>query len=212
MAARRPVPEAATPFASWYVATGILLMLLGLFSMFAPAMAGLGYVRVLGGSLIAACIAHALAAFERSNAERVLMQVLVAAALGLGGLYLLLHPALGFGALSVSLGVCLCAAGAVDLVNYLNIRDEIASGWILASAAGALLLGTVICLVRARSSIWGLGTLLGVCLMTTGMSRVVFAHTASDVIRRPARYRSQLQRRAAKQRAARARPASRGGG
>jgi uncharacterized membrane protein HdeD (DUF308 family) len=78
------------------------------------------------------------------------------------------------------------AAGIFEIVAYFRLKSEAASGWMLFNGIVALLLGGIIWFHWPWSSVWALGTLVGVNLLVTGITRLMFALAGRGLIGRAA--------------------------
>jgi uncharacterized membrane protein HdeD (DUF308 family) len=173
MSTERPVLKSAKRFTGWYIAAAILFILLGLFAIAEPAVAGLGVAILVGWLLLFGGVAHFIATFEGGGAQRVLFHVLSAIVFVIGGLYLLMHPLMGLGTLTLLLAGVILAMGIFEIIAYFRHRDAAASGWLLFNGIVALLLGGLIWFHWPSSSIWAIGTLVGVNLLLTGFTRLM---------------------------------------
>lgn len=169
----RPLVKAAKRFTGWYIVAAVLFILLGLFAIIRPTAAGLGVALLVGWLLVFGGVGHFIAAFEGGGARRVILQILAGAAFVIGGLYLLMHPLLGLSSLTLLLAAVIIVAGICEIVAYFRHKGEQASGWMLFNGIVALLLGGIIWLHWPWSSAWALGTLVGVNLLMTGISRLM---------------------------------------
>jgi len=186
MATEGPVLKAARSFSGWLIVAAILFIVLGVFAIIEPAVAGLGVALLVGWLLIFGGVSHLISAFEGGGARRVLFQILAGIVFLLGGYYLLTHPLLALGTLTLLLAAVILVAGVCELVTYLRLKDEQASGWMLLNGVVALLLGGMIWLQWPSSSIWAIGTLVGVNLLLTGITRLMVGLTGRRLIRRAA--------------------------
>jgi len=177
MATQGPVLKAARRFSGWLIVAAILFIVLGVFAIIEPAVAGLGVALLVGWLLIFGGISHFISAFEGGGAKRVLFQFLI------GGYYLLTHPLLALGTLTLLLAAVILAAGVCEIVTYFRLRSEQASGWMLANGIVALVLGGMIWLQWPSSSVWAIGTLVGVNLLFTGITRLMVGLTGRRLIR-----------------------------
>ena len=75
------------------------------------------------------------------------------------------------------------AAGVCEIITYFRLRSEQASGWILFNGIVALILGALIWLHWPSSSVWAIGTLVGVNLLLTGITRLMVGLTGRRLIR-----------------------------
>jgi uncharacterized membrane protein HdeD (DUF308 family) len=183
MATERPVIEAARSFTGWYSLAGVLFILLGLFAIVEPATAAVGITLLFGWLLIFGGVAHFIATFRGGGAGRVLFQILSAVVFVLGGLYILTHPLLALGALTALLAVVILAEGIFDIITYFRLQREHPSGWMLLNGIVALLLGLLIWVHWPSSSAWAIGTLVGVNLLMTGVTRLMFGVAGRKLIK-----------------------------
>jgi uncharacterized membrane protein HdeD (DUF308 family) len=183
MATERPVIETARKFTVWYILAGVLFIVLGLFAIIEPATAAVGISFLLGWLLIFGGVAHVIATFKGGGAKRILFQLLSAIAFLLGGLYILTHPSLAIGTLTALLAIVIFAEGVFDIITYFRLKREHPSGWILLNGIVALILGGLISAQWPSSSAWAIGTLVGVTLLMTGISRLMFGLAGRRLIR-----------------------------
>jgi uncharacterized membrane protein HdeD (DUF308 family) len=183
MATEGPMLNGARRFSGWLIAAAILFIVLGAFAIIEPAVAGLGVALLVGWLLIFGGVSHFISAFEGGGARRVLFQILAGVVFLLGGYYLLNHPLLALGTLTLLLAAVILIEGVCEIVTYLRLRDEQASGWMLANGILALVLGGMIWLQWPSSSVWAIGTLVGVNLLFTGITRLMVGLTGRRLIR-----------------------------
>jgi uncharacterized membrane protein HdeD (DUF308 family) len=168
----------AKKITGWYIAAAVLFIVLGIFSIIEPGIAGLGVTLLVGWLLIFGSGAHFIAAFKGGGAKQVIFQVLVGIVYLIGGFYFLTHVIMGVGTLTLLLAVIILAEGVVELIAYFRMKSHGASGWLLLNGIITLLLGGLILFHWPSSSIWAIGTLLGVNLLMTGISRLMFGLAA----------------------------------
>jgi uncharacterized membrane protein HdeD (DUF308 family) len=94
------------------------------------------------------------------------------------------HPILGVGTLTLLLAAIILAEGVVELIAYFRMRGQGASGWLLLNGIITLLLGGLIWFHWPSSSIWAIGTIVGVNLLMTGISRLMFGLAARKLVAR----------------------------
>jgi uncharacterized membrane protein HdeD (DUF308 family) len=157
----------------WFIGIAVVFILLGMMAIIEPGVAGLAVTLLVGWLLIFGGGAHLVAAFSGGGAGRVIWQVLIGIVYIVGGLYFLTHPLLGLGTLTLLLGIVIVAEAVFELIAYFRSRGEHGSGWLLVNALITLLLGGLIWLQWPSSSVWAIGTLVGVNLLMTGFSRLM---------------------------------------
>jgi len=178
MATHNPGVTAARRFTGWYIAAAVLFIVLGFFAILEPAVAGLGVALLIGWLLVLGGIAHFISAFEGGGGRRVTLHVLAGILFVLVGLYLLMQPLLALGTLTLLLAAVILAAGLCEIIAYFRHRSAQASGWLLFNGIIALLLGGMIWFHWPSSSVWAIGTLVGVNLLLTGFSRLMLGLAA----------------------------------
>ena len=176
--------RAAKKFAGWYIVAAVLFILLGTFSIVEPAAAAFGVTVLVGWLLVFGGIAHLIAACAGRGAKRVIFQIVIGIAYLIGGRYSLTHPHLAIGTLTLLLGAVILTGGLVEILSYFRLKNQDASGWMLFNGIINLLLGGMILFHWPSSSIWAIGTLVGLTLLMTGMARLMFGLTAWKFVRR----------------------------
>ena len=178
-----PLNETARAFTSWYVLAGLLFIVLGLFAIIEPAMAAVGIALLLGWLLIFGAIAHLIGTFRGGGTQRVLFQILSAVVFGVGGIYIVTHPLLAITTLTMLLAVVILAEGVFDIITYFRLQRAHPSGWMLLNGIVALVLGGLIWAQWPSSSAWAIGTLVGVNLLMTGITRLMFGVAGRRIVR-----------------------------
>ena len=170
----------------WFIAVAVAFIILGIFAIAEPAIAGLAVAILVGWLLILAGVAHLSTAFSGGGAGRVIWQVILGIIYVLGGVYFLTHPLLGLGTLTLLLAVIILAEAALEFVAYFGTRRESGSVWLLINGLITLLLGGLIWVHWPSSSVWAIGTLVGVNLLMTGFSRLMLGMAARKLADRVA--------------------------
>jgi uncharacterized membrane protein HdeD (DUF308 family) len=183
MATQGPVLKAARNFSGWLIVAAILFIVLGAFAIIEPAVAGLGVALLVGWLLIFGGISHFVSAFEGGGAKRVIFQVLAGVLFVVGGYYFVTHPLMALSSLTLLLAALILAAGVCEIITYFRLKGEQASGWMLFNGIVALFLGALIWLHWPSSSVWAIGTLVGVNLLLTGVTRLMVGLTGRRLIR-----------------------------
>ena len=156
----------------WLIATAVLFMLMGIAAIVEPLVAGLAVTMLVGLLLIGGGVAHVLSIVRRDDGGTVWHL-----ALGLfyisSGLYFLSQPVIALGSLTLLLALVLFVETGVDLVAYSAQRREAGAVWLLVNACVTALLGTIFATGWPATSVWAIGTLVGINLLTTGVSRLM---------------------------------------
>jgi uncharacterized membrane protein HdeD (DUF308 family) len=169
---------------TWLIGTAIAFMVLGTMAILEPTIAGLALATLVGWLLIGSGIVHGLNAFRSESVTRAAGQVFVGLLYVISGLYFLAHPLIEFGALSVSLACVLFAEAVMDLVAWFSARRDEGSEWLLMNALTTAALSVVIFLFLPSISVAAIGTLLGLNLILSGVSRLMLGAAERSAARR----------------------------
>ena len=168
----------------WYVAAAVLFIVLGVIAIVEPAVAGLGVTLLVGWLLIFGGVAHLIGAFKGGGAKQVIFQILIGIVYVIGGLFCLTHPILAISTLTLVLASVILFEGVLEVVSYFRLKGENASSWLLLNGIVTLILGAMIWSRWPSSSIWAIGILVGVNLLITGVTRLMFGLAARKLIKR----------------------------
>ena len=169
-------PSAILRHAStWSILCGVLLIVLGVLAVGSPALAAVAVNAVLAWLVVLAGIVHLVLAFQAHGAGSLLWKLLVGVAYVLLGGYLMAHPALGVASLTLLLGSLFLVEGIFDIALFFQMRPVGGSRWVLMDGIITLVLGLLVYLQWPSSSNWAIGTLVGVSLIVTGVTRLMLS-------------------------------------
>jgi uncharacterized membrane protein HdeD (DUF308 family) len=175
--------ETAKKISGWYIGFAVLFILLGIFSIAEPMLAAVAVALLVGWLLIFGGFAHLVSAFGGGGTGRVIWQVLIGVVYLVGGFYFLTHPLLGVGTLTLVLAGIILAEGVFEIIAYFKTRTSGSSVWLLINGLITLFLGGLIWFHWPSSSVWAIGILLGVNLLMTGITRLMFGLAARKVVK-----------------------------
>ena len=171
-----PSPSSLVRHASgWSIAWGVLLIIFGVFAIASPLVAAVAVNAVIAWLIILAGAVHLIVGFHSHGAGSLIWKVLVGLAYILIGAYLLLHPLLGVATLTLLLASLFLIEGVLDLVLYFKVRPLHGAGWLLLDGVVTLLLSLLIWSHWPSSSAWAIGTLVGVSMIMSGVTRVMLS-------------------------------------
>ncbi len=175
--------ETAKKITGWFIGFAVLFIILGIVAIAEPMMAAVAVALLVGWLLIFGGVAHLVSAFGGGGAGRVIWQVLIGIVYLIGGCYFLSHTLMGVGTLTLLLAGIILAEGVFEIVAYVKTRNSGGSSWLLVNGLITLLLGGLIWFHWPSSSVWAIGTLLGVNLLITGISRLMWGLAARKLIK-----------------------------
>ena len=155
---------------------GVLMLICGFLAIGIPFASGIGVAIVIGWLLLISAVWHLLFGMRAGGVGGVLWQILLAIAYGAAGLMITLYPLAGLAWLTLVLAAFLLIEAVLEFVLFFNIRGRTkAAGWVLVDAIITLLLGILIWAQWPSSSGWAIGTLVGVSLIFSGISRLMLS-------------------------------------
>jgi len=154
---------------------GVGFIILGVLAVGSPALAAVAVNAVIAWLIVLAGMVHLSLAFYAHRAGSVLWKLLVGLAYIFFGIYLIAHPALGVASLTLVLALLFLVEGIFDIALFFQMRAIGGSSWILVDGIITLALGLMIYLRWPSSSNWAIGTLVGVSLIISGVTRLMLS-------------------------------------
>jgi uncharacterized membrane protein HdeD (DUF308 family) len=164
-----------TRSAGWSIFLGILLVLAGLFAIVVPFFAGVAASVFFGWLVLFGGVAHLVYAWSERGAGAILWQVLIGIVYVIAGLYMLVLPVAGVVALTLVLALYIAVEGIFELVIFSFLRRLRGAVWFLIDGLVSLLLAGLIFFGWPSSSLWAVGTLVGISLLVSGIARLTLA-------------------------------------
>lgn len=178
------------------VVVAILVILLGLLVIALPVVPSIGFVLGIGLVMIAAAAVHFVNTLRSSGIRQILWNLLVSLFYLVAGIYLVVHPVLGLAGLTLALSIFFLAKGIGDIVAYFSGSRTGLSGWVLLDGVVTLLLGMMIWSRWPVSSLWAVGTLVGVGILFSGVTRLMIVLASRRLMSSPGDRPSRGQRAA----------------
>jgi uncharacterized membrane protein HdeD (DUF308 family) len=165
------VRQASTLSIVW----GVLLIIFGMLAVASPFIAAVAVSVVIAWLIVLAGLVHLMLAFRAHGAGSMIWKLLVGLAYLFFGVYLILHPVLGVASLTLLLASLFLIEGLLDIILFFQMRPLGGSGWVLVDGIITLLLGLMIYMRWPSSSAWAIGTLVGVSMIISGVTRVMLS-------------------------------------
>jgi len=169
------IPGLVKKGTTWSMVWGVLLIIFGILAIDSPFIAAMAFSLIIAWLIIFAGAVHLAVAFHAHGAGSKIWKILVGLAYIAFGIYLLMRPGIGVLSLTLILAILFLVEGVLDLMLYFRMRRESGSVWILIDAIVTLLLGGLIYVHWPSSSLWAIGTLVGVSMIMSGVSRIMLS-------------------------------------
>ena len=158
----------------WSIALSIFLILAGIAAILLPPIMGLGVTLYIGWLLLLSGIAHFVFAWKAHSAGAVLWEVLVGLVYLFAGGYLVLHPLAGLLSLTLLLAVYLCIEGIIEIILSFKVTRN-GRPWLILEGVITIILAIMIWRTWPFSTIWAIGTLVGISMLFSGIWRLMFS-------------------------------------
>jgi uncharacterized membrane protein HdeD (DUF308 family) len=165
----------SNPGSGMSIVWAILLIVFGFLAIAIPFATSWGVVLVIAWLIVFSGVFQFIHAFQSKGVGHILWKLLVAVLYLIAGCYFLLHPVLGVAAFTLVLAIFFVVEGVFDLVAYFPTRAIPGSGWILFDGIVTLVLGLLVWRQWPSSSLWVMGTLVGISMIFTGMTRLMLS-------------------------------------
>jgi uncharacterized membrane protein HdeD (DUF308 family) len=166
----------------WSIALSVLLILAGLFAILIPPISGLAVTLIFAWAMIISGITHFAFAFKTHTTGGVLWELLVGAIYLFTGVYLLLHPLDALIALTLILAFYLFFEGIVETILSFQLRPRHGANWLLIDGIVTLILAIMIWRSWPASTVWVIGTLVGISMIFSGFSRLMLSLAAKRAL------------------------------
>jgi len=161
-----------TRSAGWSIFLGVLLLLTGLLAIVVPFFAGIAASVFFGWLVLFAGVAHLVYAWSERGAGAILWQILIGIVYVIAALYMLVLPVAGVVALTLVLAFYIAIEGVFELAVFTRLRRLRGAVWFLVDGLVSLLLAGLIFFHWPSSSLWAVGTLVGISLLFSGIARL----------------------------------------
>jgi uncharacterized membrane protein HdeD (DUF308 family) len=153
----------------WYLALGILLILVGIYAIYAEGLATLASVFAIGIVLLIAGIAQLVGAFMARGAGHIILTLLVGFLDIIVGFALLQHPTVGALVITLLLAALFLFGGIFRFVSALWLQFP-NYGWVAASGVISFILGALLWMQWPISAFWFIGFAVGLNFIFAGIA------------------------------------------
>jgi uncharacterized membrane protein HdeD (DUF308 family) len=160
---------------TWSIVLSVLMILAGVLAIALPSVAGVGITFVVAWLLIFSGALHFVYAWRAGNASAVVWEILLGILYGAIGFYMLTRPVVGLASLTFAIAAYLFIEGVLETFLSFQLRPAPGSGWLLFDGVVTLVLAVMIWSTWPTSASWVVGTLVGISMLFSGISRMMLA-------------------------------------
>jgi uncharacterized membrane protein HdeD (DUF308 family) len=159
----------------WLIGWGIVVFVCGILAMVLPITFSVAIAVVIGCLVLVAGVGHFIFAFHTRSVGGFFWQILIGILYLLATICLLVNPLLGVISLTLFLAIFLLLEGVFELALYVQLRRFRHAWWLLLDCIGTLILGAIMIRQWPPASPEVIGTLIGISMMLSAVSRLVLS-------------------------------------
>lgn len=160
---------------TWSIVLSVLMIVAGVLAVGLPLLAGVAVEAVVAWLLLFSAVLHLAFAMRSHTAGAVIWEILLGIAYGAIAFYLLTHPLLGLASLTLALAFYLFVEGILELLLWFQLRPAPGGAWLMINAIITLVLAVMIWSTWPSNTAWVIGTLVGISMVFSGVSRLVLS-------------------------------------
>jgi uncharacterized membrane protein HdeD (DUF308 family) len=166
----------------WSIGLSVLMIVAGFLAIAVPQAVGIAVNILVAWLLVFSGAAHLVFAWHTRTTGVMLWEWLLGILYIFIGAYLLFHPVAGLASLTLALAIYLFAEGVLELILWFRIRPMPGSGGLLFDGIVTLILGFMIWRTWPSSTEWVIGTLVGISMLFSGISRLMLSLAARRLV------------------------------
>jgi uncharacterized membrane protein HdeD (DUF308 family) len=172
----------------WSMALSVLMIIAGILAIASPFVAGIAITRLVGWLLLFSGVLHFVYAFRGSTVTAVLWEILVGIVYLVVGLFVLSNTAASLATLTFVIALYLFVEAILEFAESYMLRYESGSGWLVFDGIIKLLLAFIIWGSWPNSKLWTIGTLVGVSMFFSGISRLIMSSGVRRITAEPTHF------------------------
>jgi len=166
-----PAIKKASP---WLIVWSTVTFICGILAIILPLTISFGIALIIGCLILAAGIGHLFFAFDTRSIGGFLWQILLSLLYAMAAICLVVNPLFSVLSLSLFLAIFLLLEGILEFALYFRLRRFHHSIWLLIDGIGTSVLGILMLSQWPPASPEIIGALIGISLMLSAVSRLIF--------------------------------------
>ena len=162
---------------------GVATILLGIAALAAPLVVGESMLLFVGFAIALAGVLRLIWAFRVQSLGSGIYKFLLGVLTLLAGVFVLGHPLMASGVLSIILAIYLFMDGLVEVLVAFTMQGAEGKGWLLTGGILSILLGCLLFFQAPLSGVMAIGVLLGIKLIFIGVTALTLGPTLPPMVR-----------------------------
>ncbi len=159
----------------WSVMLSVLMIVAGILAIIVPPASGVAVTILVGWLMVFSGAAHLVYGWDTRSSGGLLWGMLLGILYIVTGGYVLLNPVAGLASLTLVLAAYLLAESILEFILSYRLRPLPGSGWLLVDGIVTLILAIMIWRTWPSSSLWAIGTLVGISMLFSGFARLTIS-------------------------------------
>lgn len=168
--------------AEWSMGLSVLMIVAGVLAVAIPQVAGIAVNLWVAWLLVFSGVAHLVFAWHMRSVGGLIWELLLGILYGFVGAYLSFNPMAGLASLTLALAIYLFAEGMLESILSFRLSQVPGAGWLLFDGIITLILAVLIWRSWPSDTEWVLGTLVGISILFSGVSRLLFSLSARRLV------------------------------
>ena len=177
----KPNPEPRSA-GTWVIVWGVLLIVAGIIAIVLPAPAALAATLLLAWLFVFAGVVELVYAFHQRAHDGFGWKLAGGLAMLALGVVMLLFPIASIATLALVIAAFLLASGVSSVMLALKLKPKNGWGWVLFDGALSIVIAMLIALGWPANSISFVGILVGICMISGGVWRIVLGRALRAAI------------------------------
>jgi len=169
----------------WVIVWGVSLIVAGIIAIVEPAVAAVATALLLAWLFAFAGVVELVYAFQQRAHDGLAWKVISGLALLALGVYMLLFPIASIATLALLIAAFLAASGISSVLLAFKLRPKQGWGWVMFDGALSIAIAAMIASGWPQNSIDFVGILVGFCLISGGMWRIMLGRALRTEPPRP---------------------------
>lgn len=162
----------------WSIVVSVLMIVAGCLAIIVPPLSGIAVTLFVAWLLIIAGAGHLVFMWHRRYRSGIWWGWLLGILFIIVGIRMLMFPVAALASLTLLLGIYLLVDAGLEFGLAFRLRPLNGWGWVFFDGLVALALALLILLRWPHSALWVIGTLVGVSIILSGISRFMVSLAA----------------------------------
>ena len=163
---------------NWFLGAGIILLILGAAAIAVPLAASIAIETIFGWIFVLSGIVTIAQSFRAVSSGKCILRLLAGIFYFAVGIMFLVHPMEGVLTLTLLLAILFMFEGIIKIAVSVQLKPATNWIWMLVSGIAALILSVLIFAGYPSTAAWVLGLLVGINLMFSGWTMLMFSSVA----------------------------------